>query len=225
MMVDIYNISGQIVRKLKLPELFTKEVKPELLAQSVRVFLSNQRTAAAKTKTRSFVVGSTHKIYKQKGTGKARHGAKKAPIFVGGGVAHGPTGQENYSLRLPKKARRLAMFGSLANQLKEKKIVFVEGLVKIKPKTQTLVQVFTKIGLSVKNQHLDKNTLLVLPNLEKNLTLASRNIADLDLIPAKLLNAYQILRAQKIIMPIESLTVITDTFQPEPKKTKLTKDQ
>src|SRR3990167_4404213 len=89
--LSIYNIEGKEQKTVELPkEIFSVAVNPSLLAQSVRVFLVNQRQGNVSVKTRGEVIGSTRKIYRQKGTGKARHGAIKAPIFVGGGIAHGP---------------------------------------------------------------------------------------------------------------------------------------
>src|SRR3989338_10897476 len=104
----IYNIEGKEEKTIELPkDIFSVSANPSLLAQAVRVYLVNQRQGNVKVKTRSEVIGSTRKIYRQKGTGKARHGAIKAPIFVGGGVAHGPK-QKDYNLKFNKKMRKKA---------------------------------------------------------------------------------------------------------------------
>src|SRR3989344_5782006 len=95
--LSIYDIDGKVQKTVELPkDVFAVKVNSSLLTQAVKVYLTNQRQGNVKVKTRSEVIGSTKKIYRQKGTGKARHGAIKAPIFVGGGVAHGPK-QKNYN--------------------------------------------------------------------------------------------------------------------------------
>src|SRR3989344_7204583 len=112
--VPVYEISGKEKGSLSLPkEAFSVDVNKALLAQAVRVYQSNQRQGTASTKTRGEVVGSTRKIYRQKGTGRARHGDIKAPIFVGGGVAHGPK-SANYRKSISQKMRRIALLGALS---------------------------------------------------------------------------------------------------------------
>src|SRR3989339_761921 len=134
-----YDIKGQQGEKIKLPEkIFGAKVKPIVMAQAVRVYLSNQRKALAKTKTRADVAKTTAKMYRQKGTGRARHGSYAAPIFVGGGIAHGPSGKQNYKLSLPAKMRRLALLGALSVKAKAKEILIVEGVDKALGKTKQL---------------------------------------------------------------------------------------
>ena len=120
--LSVYGIDGKEQKTIELPkDVFAATENKSLLAQAVRVYLVNQRQGNVKVKTRSEVIGSTRKIYRQKGTGKARHGAIKAPIFVGGGVAHGPK-QKEYNLKFNKKEKKLALYGALSSKLKEKKI-------------------------------------------------------------------------------------------------------
>src|SRR3990167_4064766 len=132
-----YNLKGERQEKLNLPkEQFGVNASPSLLAQAVRIFLSNQRRAAAKTKTRAEVAKTTAKMYKQKGTGRARHGSYAAPIFVGGGVAHGPSGEQNYKMSLPVKMRRLALLGALSAKAEAKQVMVVTGCEKASGKTK-----------------------------------------------------------------------------------------
>src|SRR3972149_7539732 len=106
----VYNPDGKVMKKVTLPaDVFDVEVKTELLNMAVRIYQANQRLGTHKAKTRGQVTGSTRKIYKQKGTGRARHGDIKAPIFIGGGIAHGPKPRD-FSLNLPKRMKRLALF-------------------------------------------------------------------------------------------------------------------
>ena len=112
--VDLYNIKGEKEGKVTLPkEIFETKINKPLLSQAVRVYLANQRDARARAKTRAQVKGSNRKIYRQKGTGGARHGDNKAPIFVGGGKAHPPKGI-NRRLSLPKKMKQLALKSALS---------------------------------------------------------------------------------------------------------------
>jgi LSU ribosomal protein L4P len=132
---DLLDINGKKVGTINLPpEIFAAEVNPPLMAQAVRVYLANQRKAHPKTKTRAEVNRTKAKWYRQKGTGRARHGSRAAPIFVGGGVAHGPTGEQNYQLKMPKKMKKAALFSALTSKFKEKEILVVKGLEKIEPK-------------------------------------------------------------------------------------------
>ncbi len=207
--LSIYDIEGKEQKTVELPkEVFGVASNPSLLAQAVRVYLVNQRQGNVKVKTRSEVIGSTRKIYRQKGTGKARHGAIKAPIFVGGGVAHGPK-QKDYNLKFNKKEKKIALFAALSEKLKEKKIFGLEDKVlMIKPKTKIFVNFLEKLLL------LDKNNLIVLLKMEKNnLILAMRNIPGISFIEARSLNSYLVLKNNNIIFIENSLEV----FKSKPK--------
>ena len=205
----IYDIEGKELRTVELPkEIFSVSANPGLLAQAVRVYLVNQRQGNVSVKTRSEVIGSTRKIYRQKGTGKARHGAIKAPIFVGGGVAHGPK-KKDYNLKFNKKEKKIALFAALSEKIKEKKIFGLEDkALTIKPKTK----IFTNFLKQLKV--LGKNNLIVLLKMEKNnLILAMRNISGISFIDARSLNPYLILKSNNIIFIESSLEV----FKSKPK--------
>src|SRR3989338_3509182 len=121
-----------------LPSVFfAKKPNLTLLSQAVRVYLSNQRTAQAKTQTRAEVNRTTKKIYKQKGTGGARHGSRKAPIYVGGGVAHGPRGMQNYKMSLSSPLKKLALSVALSAKFVKKEIS-VADVEKIEAKSKSL---------------------------------------------------------------------------------------
>ena len=204
----VYNIEGKEKGTMNLPkEIFAVEVKPALLAQAVRVYLANQRQGTAKTKTRGEVTGSTRKIYRQKGTGRARHGAIKAPIFVGGGIAHGPRPRD-YSLTLTKNQRQKAIFGALSARAKEKEIIGLDeaGLDKIS-KTKS-------VYLFLKNLTLDdKKTTFVLPNFaNKNFVRSARNIKNLNLVDAASLNTYQVLNGGRLIFLESAVTKLKEHF-------------
>src|SRR3989337_2388563 len=143
------NIKGTDAEKTVLPkDVFEKKVKPVILAQAVRVWLSNQRAANAKTKTRTEVAKTTAKMYKQKGTGRARHGSYAAPIFVGGGVAHGPSGEQNYRMELPKHLKRKALAGALTEKAKAGELTILTGGEKAQGKSKEAQKWLEAAGLS-----------------------------------------------------------------------------
>lgn len=208
LLVKIYNLSGKEKGTVSLPkEIFKVKVNPKLLAQYIRVYLANQRQGTASTKTRGEVTGSTRKIYRQKGTGRARHGDIKAPIFVGGGVVGGPR-PKDYSLKLNKKQKRKALFCALTLKQKENNIIgLTDSSLNIKPKTKTVVNFLETLSLG------SSKNLLILPKMEKNnLLLAARNIVGIKLIDARSLNAYDISSADKLIFMEEALKVLAGTF-------------
>lgn len=199
----IYNIEGKEEKTIELPkEIFSVSANPSLLAQAVRVYLVNQRQGNVKVKTRSEVIGSTRKIYRQKGTGKARHGAIKAPIFVGGGIAHGPK-QKDYNLKFNKKEKKLALFAALSIKLKEKKIFGLDEKVLImKPKTKAFVNFLKELKL------LGKSNLVIMKKMEKNnLVLAIRNISGISFVDVNSLNPYLILKSNNLIFIENALEV------------------
>lgn len=213
--IKVYNTSGKSVGQLQLAkEIFAVKINEPLMAQAVRVYLSNQRKARAKTKTRGEIQGSTRKIYRQKGTGRARHGDKYAPIFVGGGRAHGPTGQENYQLKMPKKMRRQALFSALTSKLKNKEIIVVDGLAKIKPKTKEMIKIIKNLKLQIKsaNRRTKLKASIVLPGSLENVMRAGRNIPGLDLLQASQLNTYQVLNAGQLVLMKESVERIKEVY-------------
>lgn len=217
MRIDVLDINGKKADKVDLPdEIFAASINENLMAQAVRVYLANQRQGTASVKTRSEVVGSRRKIWRQKGTGRARHGDRYAPIFVGGGVAHGPK-PKNWSLKMTKKMRRLALFSALTSKVKEGKVLVVQGLDKIEPKTRKMLEVLTNLKLKTKNTKLREKTLLVLPKKLERVIRAGRNIPNLGLVQANLLNTYQVLNWEKLVVMKPSIKVLKDTFLKKPK--------
>lgn len=240
--VDVITITGAKSGKIDLPkEIFAAKVNPQLMAQAVRVYLVNQRRAGAKVKSRSEVSGSRRKIWRQKGTGRARHGDQYAPIFVGGGVAHGPTGEENYRLKMSKKMKKRALFSALTSKFKAKEILVVKGLEKIEPKTKEMAKIIKNLTrprpdevekLKIKNdsdperiensrQSRNKSKFkisVILPEILENIIRAGRNISGLNLRQAKQLNTYEVLNGGKLVFMDKSLEVLKDTFLDKPNK-------
>lgn len=197
----IYDPSGKEKEKVVLPKkIFSVKVSQKAIAQYARVYLVNQRQGTVSTKTRAEVSGSTRKIYRQKGTGRARHGDIKAPIFVGGGVAHGPKPRD-FSLKINKKQKQKILFGVLTEKYQQGNIYFIEGLLKIKPKTKEFIKILNNFKLSQ-----DKILLIIYPTKKSNnLILASRNLENIELCSINSINSYQLLKSFQIIFAKEAL--------------------
>lgn len=189
-------------------KVFGADTNKKLIAQAVRVYLANQRAGSASVQTRGEVSMTTAKWYRQKGTGRARHGAKSAPIFVHGGVAHGPK-QKDFSLKLPSKMKRKALFSALSARLSDDAIIVVSGMLALPAKTKEMVQVFS-------NLHISGSRLVVVPASsaeEVAKTVRSlRNIQDVTILPANVLNTYEVIKASKIVFLKESMETMKELF-------------
>lgn len=192
----------------KLPkDIFKAKENPKLLAEAVRVFLANQRKANPKAKTRGEVSGSGRKIYRQKGTGRARHGDQYSNIFVGGGVAHGPKGDQNRKLTLNKKKNKQALKVALSQKLKENKLIFVDNLELVNPKTKEALKTLKEI------LEPQQKTLLIYGGKESKLILPFRNIPWVEAVRASDLNVYTILSNKFLIIDQEALKEIKKRLQ------------
>ena len=204
--VNLYSISGKIVGKRVLPkEIFGTKVNKTLLAQAVRVHLANQRGNLASTKARGEVRGGGAKPWKQKGTGRARAGSIRSPLWRGGGVIFGPR-PKDVKLNLPKKMKRAALFAALSDKASGKNIIIVSGLEKIEAKTKAVDKVLKSIGESA------KKAILVLPENLENLERAARNLKDLTLLNVENLNTYEIMRHKNLIFLEKTIGKIEEVF-------------
>lgn len=220
MKVDVLDTDGKKVGKIELSkEIFAAKINKGLMAQAVRVYLTNQRNWTASTKRRGEVSGSGRKIWRQKGTGRARHGDRYAPIFVGGGVAHGPKPKE-VRLVLSKKMRKLALFSALTSQFERKAVIVVEGVEKVEAKTTAMAKIYKNLKLKMKNSKLKEKVLLVLPGKLTRVERAARNLAKVELAIANLLNTYQVLNNEKLIFLKSSIKVLEETFVKSERATK-----
>jgi large subunit ribosomal protein L4 len=187
--IDNYSLKGTKLDQFSLPKEYETKINLPLLAQAVRVYFDRTHVGFAKTKTRAEINRTKKKWYKQKGTGGARHGAKSAPIFVGGGVAHGPQPVKR-TLTLPEKMRRKALLVALNLKIKEGGLVVVNDLAKIK-KTSEAGALLTKIG--------GERFTFVLAEESKNAVAALRNLKNVNVIFRKDLNSYQVWAGGKVI--------------------------
>ncbi len=214
--VSVFDTKGKVAGHVELPsEIFNAKINNPLMSQAVRVYLANQRQGTVKTKNRGEVNATTKKIWQQKGTGRARHGSKRAPIFVGGGLAFGPRPRD-LSLNFSKKMKTLALFSALSSKLKDSELKIIKGLETITPKTKLMVKVLENLGIEN-----DKRILLVMPKAGKesgNVYRAARNIQGVEILSANTINAYKVLDNKLVLLMKDSIDIIKDTFVKGQKK-------
>lgn len=209
----LYTTSGKSTQTITLaPEVFGVNINTELIALAIRVYQANQRQSTSKVKTRGEVVRTTKKIWRQKGTGRARHGDKGAPIFVGGGVAHGPTGAENYTLKLPKKMRQLALKSALTQALQSDKIKVIDNLDSTSHQTKKMSDVLKNLSAT------SGKSLLLLESSIKSIINAGSNLPKLSISQAKRTNTFEIVNADHIIIHKPALDTLYEMFSIAPKK-------
>lgn len=206
MKTDIYTQNGtKLKTKADLDErIFGLEPNEDILAQYVRVYRANQRQGTAKTKTRGEVSGGGRKPWQQKGTGRARHGSIRSPLWVGGGKAHGPQ-PKDWSLKISKNMRRQALFSALSKKFKEKNILILNKLELEAAKTKKLVDILKKLPIKDK-------ALIALDKMDEKSILSARNIPRVKTVQVKDLNAYEVLATQTLILPKASLGVLEEMF-------------
>ena len=205
--VTVYDLKGKSTGTVQLPEeIFGKKENKALIAQYMRVYLTNQRQGTVATKTRSEVVGTTKKIYRQKGTGGARHGSRKAPIFVGGGVTFGPQPRE-FSLSMNKKQKKQALFVALSVKAKEQSVKILEDVSDMKPKTKDVSDFMKAIQVN------GKKVMFVLPKVEKKgFVLSVRNIANVQIAQADTINPYTVLNTRELIFVGDAMKKLEEHF-------------
>lgn len=202
--LDIFNQDGKKVSQVELVKSVEGPVKKALLWEAVKMQQANRRSGTASTKTRSNVKGSTKKIYRQKGSGNARHGDIKAPIFVGGGQAFGPLPRD-YSYLMPKKARVNALKSAFSLKVKEGKLKVIDKVSFSEIKTKSAAKLFSSLGVV--------DGLLV---IEKRDAVVEKSVANLPhhkVIRVEGINVYDILKYDHLILTKESLDVIAGRFQ------------
>ena len=201
MKVPVYNMAGQEVSSVNLPEaVFEAKINRDLMHQAVVRQMANARQGTHKAKGRSEVNRSTAKIYRQKGTGRARHGSRRAPIFVGGGVAHGPVPRD-YSKKMPRKMRRAALRSALSAKAGNGDIVILEDIVMDVPKTKEMVGVMERLVD-------DSSALLLLAETNENVEKSARNLAYVKTLRATYLNIRDLLGYDKLVIPLAALDII-----------------
>jgi large subunit ribosomal protein L4 len=207
MKVAVINIEGKDTgKKVELHNsIFGIEPNDHAIYLDTKQYLANRRQGTSKTKERSEIAGSTRKIKRQKGTGTARAGNIKSPIFRGGGRAFGPAPRD-YGFKLNKKLKQLARKSALSYKAIEKKIIVVEDFNLEAPGTKEFAGIHAQISQG------NKNSLYVLPEQNKNIYLSSRNFTDAKVVTVSELNTYDILHASNLVLARSSIDVLNRTF-------------
>jgi len=207
MEVAVLDKSGKDTgRKVKLNKsIFGIEPNDHAIYLDVKQYLANQRQGTHKAKERAEISGSTRKIKKQKGTGTARAGSIKSPVFKGGGTVFGPR-PRNYGFKLNKKLKRLARKSALSYKAKEKSIGILDAFSLEAPKTKEYVALLNNLSLA------GKKTILVLPAVDKNIILSGRNIPKVKVATASDLNTYDLVNADYLLFLEESVTKLEELY-------------
>lgn len=208
MEISVLNIQGKDTgKKVNLQDtVFGIEPNDHAIYLDVKQYLANQRQGTSKSKEKSEVSGSTRKLKKQKGTGTARSGSIKSPVFRGGGRVFGPK-PRNYFMKVNKKVKQLARKSALAYKAKENKLLVLEDIVFDSPKTSKMVEIQNNLKLG------DKNLLFVIANPNNNVYLSSRNLQGVSVVTASDLNTYQILRAKSLVVTESSVAEIENILK------------
>ena len=214
MKISVYNQKAEVVGEIDLNEkIFGIKTILHLLAEAVRVQASNARKGLANTKTRGEVSGGGKKPWKQKGTGRARVGSNRSPIWRHGGITFGPTSDRNWSLKINKKAKTKALFMSLSDKVTDGKLIVLDSMNLEKAKTKEFVQIMA--SFESKLSTLGKKQLFVLPKNDSSLVRASRNVPHLTQVLANSLNVTDVLKADTMVILKDSLAVIEKTYLKE----------
>jgi large subunit ribosomal protein L4 len=207
MEVNVVNISGKETgAKVQLPDaIFGVEPNDHAIYLDVKQYLANQRQGTHKSKQRNEIAGSTRKLYKQKGTGGARAGSIKSPLFNGGGRIFGPQPRD-YSFKLNKKLKALARKSALSYKAKDNNIVVLEDFNFDSVKTKNYIKLVTDLNVA------DQKTLLVLPINNNAIYLSSRNLKKAKVVTAAQLNTYDVLNAGKLLLTTETVKTLEEAF-------------
>lgn len=208
MKLEVVNINGKTTgRTIELSDaVFSAEPNDHCIYLDVKAILANKRQGTHKTKERSEVNRTKKKMYRQKGTGNARHGSMNAPIFVGGGTVFGPKPRD-YSISINKKVKRLARISALSYKAKDNAITILENFSFEQPKTKQFADLLKNLAL------LNKKTLFLIPNTDHNIHLSARNLEKSKVIPASEINTYDILNADNLVITEGALPIIESLLQ------------
>lgn len=234
----IYNTNGEAVEEIELnSDIFDVALNKGLVQQVAETQMANVRQILAHTKDRGEVRGGGKKPWKQKGTGRARHGSIRSPLWVGGGVTFGPRNTRNFTKRINKKMKKKALFMCLSDKAKSNWIILLKDLDIDKANTGKLLDVLKKLPaletkvkkIKPRNQAKDKKageqagektietkelakSLIIIPKKQEQIILSSRNLKNIEVIKADSLNVVDVLKYKYLIMPLASLKVIENTY-------------
>lgn len=204
--VALFDMSGAQIGEIDLNDnVFGIEPNEAVLADFVKMQLANKRVGTASVKNRGEVSGSGRKPWRQKGTGRARVGSTRNPVWRGGGVVFGPVPRD-YSYKLPKKVRRLAMRSALSAKVKDNNIIVVDSLVFDAPKTKKMVEVLKALGAS------NKTLLVTLESADSNVVRSARNIPGVKSLRADFINVYDLLKYETLLITKDAVAKVEEVF-------------
>ena len=203
--VKVYNQSAAPVKDLDLSaKVFGLKANADLLHQAVITQQANERQVLAHTKDRSEVRGGGKKPWKQKGTGRARVGSTRNPVWRGGGIAFGPKPRD-YSFKLPRKVRRLALKSALSSKVMDSNIIVVDGLTFDEPKTKLMIETLAKLNACAK-------TLVITGDGDINVYKSARNIPGVKSLKADYINVYDVLKYETLLMTRDAVARVEEVF-------------
>ena len=192
------------VKDVELPALFSTEARPHLVHAAVVNQLANRRAGTASTKNKALVSGGGKKPWKQKGTGRARAGSNRSPLWRHGGTVFGPMPRD-YSYSLPKKAKRAALVDAIASKVSDNRLVLVESLNLAEPRTKLMSALLGTLGVQ-------ENALVLIKTENKNLTLAARNIPSVKVLRMDNINTYDLIKYRYLITTQDALNALQEVY-------------
>jgi len=192
------------VKDVELPALFSAEVRPHLVHSAVVNQLANKRAGTAATKNKALVSGGGKKPFKQKGTGRARAGSNRSPLWRHGGTVFGPMPRD-YSYSMPKKAKKGALVDAISSKIAENRLILVESLNVAEPKTKLVAELLKTLGVQ-------ENALILIKTENKNLTLAARNIPSVKVLRMDNMNVYDMLKYRYLITTPDALNTMQEVY-------------
>lgn len=203
----LLNLKGEKIKDIKLDDsVWGITPNDQVVYEHINLAMANQRQGTHATKTRSDVSGGGRKPWRQKGTGNARQGSTRAPHFVGGGVVFGPSSNRNYTKKMNKKVRRLALKSALTYKANDKEVVVLENINAETNKTKDMLKLLESLNLNGK-------LLIVTTELTENLILATRNIGSIKLVLANELNTYDVLYCDKLVITQDALKYVEEVLK------------
>ena len=207
MLVKTYNQKGEEIGQTRLPfEIFDVKLNPDLVYQVAVSQMANRRQVIAHTKTRGEVRGGGKKPWRQKGTGRARVGSIRSPLWRGGGTVFGPTKEKIFKKKINKKMRKSALFMVLSAKVRDKELILLDDLKIEQPKTKLMAEILNKLPVK------GKSLLIVLPKREGGILRASRNIESVNIAEARNLNVLDLLNHKQLLMTKETIKALKENF-------------
>ena len=205
--INVYNMEGKVVSERELaPKLFAVKINESLVHLAVEAQEANSRVAAGHSKTRGEVRGGGKKPWKQKGTGRARHGSIRSPIWKGGGVTFGPRSDRYFSMKINRKTKQAAMAMALTDKVANEGLIGLESLVVEAGKTKTMAAMLKKLPVG-------RKVLLVLPQSDKMAVRASRNLKNLWTVTAGDMSLVDVLKADTVVAPVATLDLLEKGYR------------